>query len=136
MEYKHKNYTMKKLILIILMGIFTIPAFSQLVLLKSDTMEVLNSSDTVIMSIYYQIAAFSAEPRFIQFNDRVKTEMIRGENTYTLWSDLKVVLHVDEEIEVAPGVFWDFNQTLDYLTNNGVTGLINGNTYILEFKGY
>jgi len=127
---------MKKLILIILMGIFTIPAFSQLVLLKSDTMLVLNSNDTVIKSIYYQVAAFSAEPRFIQFNDRVKMEMIRGENTYTLWDDLKVVLHEDKQIEVAPGVFWNFNQTLEYLLNNGSTGLINGNKYILELKGY
>ena len=136
MEYKHKNYTMKKLILIILMGIFTTPAFSQLVLLKSDTMPVLNSNDTIIMTIYYKVAAFSAEPMFIQFNDRVKTEMIRGENRYTLWDDLKVVMHSDEQIEVAPGVFWNFAQTVDYLLNNGVDGLINGNAYILELKGY
>jgi hypothetical protein len=135
MEYKLNNYKMKKLILLLIMAA-SINSFGQLVQLKSDTLQVLNSNDTVIITIYYQVAAFSAEPRFIQFNDRVKTEMIRGENTYTLWDDLKVVLHVDEEIEVAPGVFWDFNQTLDYLTNNGVTGLINGNTYILELKGW
>lgn len=126
---------MKKLLFILFMAI-SFSGFSQLVQLKSDTMPVLNSNDTVIITIYYKVAAFSAEPRFIQFNDRVKTEMIRGENTYTLWDDLKVVMHEDDEIEVAPGVFWDFTQTLDYLTNNGVQGLIDGNKYILELKGW
>lgn len=108
----------------------------ELVLLKSETMTIQGSDDTIVKSIYYKLAIFSAEPRFIQFNDRIKTERITPEKTFTRWDDLKVTLHEDEELEVTPGVFWGFTQTLDYLLTNGSAGLVNGNLYILELKGY
>ena len=130
---------MKKLVLIILMGVFALPAFSQLVLLKSDTLAYPDSEDVLIKSIYFKAYTVQVSPTFIQFDDVYMEERIAHfpDTTITFKRSipLPIVMHDDDEIQVGQQM-WNFMQVLEFIHTNNVEGIQTVNEYMLYRKGY